>query len=109
MKNETNAVDEIRLAINIIQKQSAVIKGKESLEVLLMLNKTSQHIIDMVKKMSASKPKVKTKIVKVPIAKKVTKPEPIKPPTVEPHHKPVSKHAIKPIKPIQPLKKKQPV
>jgi len=104
-----NAVDAIRHAINVIQQQSQSIKADETLAVLSMLNKESQHIIEISKKLTALKTKVKTKVVHVPAAKKVPKPEPVKPPTVKPHTKPVSKHVIKPIKPSQPLKNKQPV
>ena len=102
-----NAVDAIRHAINVIQQQSQSIKADETLAVLSMLNKESQRIIEISKKLMTTK--VRTKVVHVPAAKKVSKPKPVKPPTVKPHTKPVSKHVIKPIKPNQPLKNKQPV
>ena len=106
---KTSAIDGIRHAINVIQKQSQSIKADETLAVLSMLNKESQRIIEISKKLTTLKTKVKTKVVHVPATKKVSKPEPVKPTTVKPHTKPVSKHVTKPIKPIQPLKNKLPV
>ena len=109
MNKTTSAIDEIRHAINVIQSQTQSIKADEILAVLSMLNKESQRIIEIAKKLTPAKAKVKTKIVKVPAAKKIPEPKPVKPPAVKPHAKSVAKHAIKPTKPVQPLKNKQPV
>ena len=102
-------LNDIQQSLNLIRSQAEGADAASKVEVLLLLNATSQSVIQMAKKLTASKTKTKvvTRYKDKPKQKKQKVVKPGTPPETAIDQPITSLDAVKPVAPVPPLSNQQ--